>query len=209
MTWEEHQEWEREWHNDCVRTEFAERTKQITYAHRMGLVNWPANGCWPQYDLEGKSVLDIGGGPYSLLLNTRNPGRMVIADPCDYPMWVHARYAEIKATFVRIAGEDIDQYLDPDHFVFDEVWIYNVLQHVKDPGKILANARRLGKALRIFEWVDLPPTIGHPHELKVEQLREWIGASDSVGWGVYENFMHSPENGCNAPAFYGYFDWTK
>lgn len=195
--WDDDQEWERSWWGSCCNT-FAEETKQITYAHRMGLKNEPAAGRWPLYDLRGKSVLDIGGGPTSMLLKTVNGVRLHVADPCKYPAWVAERYKLAGITYTQQAGEDLTIPFTPR---FDEVWIYNVLQHVQDPEAIIRNARMQAPVLRIFEWVYLPPHIGHPHELRPEKLREWIGtrAGDVV------DFREKPENGCNWIAFTGCF----
>lgn len=191
MAWDDDQQWESEWWGNCSNT-FGEETKQITYAHRMGLINSPYNGRWPEYDLDGKSVLDIGGGPVSMLLKTRNASVRTVVDPCTYPEWVHARYMEVGIQYVVAPGEQ----LIIDH-IFDEVWIYNVLQHVQDPALIIANAKRSGKLIRLFEWIDFPAHVGHPHELKADLLREWLG-----GVGHSE---HMNENGCHGLAFYGTF----
>lgn len=194
VNWDEDQEWERQWWGDCTNT-FAEETKQLSYAHRMGLINEPRAGMWPVYDLQGKSVLDIGGGPTSMLLRTVNGGRMVVADPCFYPDWVATRYEVKGVEYIQFPGETLNQHLPDDRF--DEVWIYNVLQHTDSPSKIIENARCLGKTVRIFEWVDIPPHTGHPHELKADVLSEWLG-----GPGTVEQMN---ENGCNGRAFYGAF----
>lgn len=204
MIWDEHQEWERQWWGDCINT-FAEETKQLTYAYRMGLQNISDGGRWPYYNLEGKSVLDIGGGPVSMLLKTHTRGHCVVADPCPYPEWIHERYKVAGIEYKRVAGEEL---LDPDaadnlagYSQFDEVWIYNVLQHTDDPRKIIVNARTLGRKIRIFEWINIPPHPGHPHELKQHLLNEWL-----VGFGTVEDMRQSPENGCNQVAYYGEFD---
>lgn len=195
MAWDDDQEWERQWWGDCTNT-FAEETKQLTYAHRMGLVNEPRNGMWPVYDLAGKSILDIGGGPTSMLLRTVNKGRCVVADPCNYPQWIAERYKIAGVEYRVVAGEDLlDNMAEGEHF--DEAWIYNVLQHTHDPAKIVYNARKLASKVRMFEWVDLPPHPGHPQELKAVILQDWLGSFGTV------ELMN--ENGCNARAFYGEF----
>lgn len=199
--WDEHQEWERSWWGDCVNT-FAEETKQMTYASRMGLQNISDGSHWPYYNLEGKSVLDIGGGPTSLLLKCHNGGRRVVVDPCRYPEWVKARYDIAGIEYIVEAGEHLDDLktiVDNDRF--DEAWIYNVLQHTDDPRQIIHNARTYANRVRIFEWIDIPPHPGHPQELKANVLSEWLG-----GFGTIVDFRPQPENGCNWIAFCGVFD---
>lgn len=199
MAWDEDQQWESEWWGDCLNT-FAEEAKQLTYASRMGLVNEPDLGRWPYYNLHGRSVLDIGGGPVSLLLKTHNRGRCVVADPCEYPDWIKIRYDVANVEYVQAEGEELDTVFEPGT-LFDEAWIYNVLQHTHDPEKIVTNARKLARTVRLFEWIDIPPMQGHPQELKAFKLATWLG-----DYGKVEDFRPKPENGCDQVAFYGVFD---
>ena len=205
----QHQDFEKDWWGDCTNT-MAEEAKQITYAHRMGLVNNPQNGQWPVFDLEGQSILDIGGGPVSMLLKTVNGGdRLTVVDPCEYPAWTNSRY-DIKG--IRQYPMGGEQYTSKEKY--DEVWIYNVLQHVVDPQKIIENAKNSAKSLRIFEWVYLEPHLGHPHKLLPELLDEWIAAPNTLSKdhdkGIIEDMRgEKAENGCNAIAYYGHFDFTK
>lgn len=174
VPWNEHQKWEKEWHDNCVNSYF-EETKQIIYAKKMGLVATGDNGRFPSYDLNGKTVLDIGGGAYSILLKCRNYKKAAIVDPCDYPIWVHVRYQTAGIDFFRIKGEDIKE--TPK---YDEAWIYNCLQHTEDPERIIKNARRVAKIIRIFEWVDHGVTMGHPQDLKADLLDKWLGGNGTV-----------------------------
>jgi hypothetical protein len=192
IRWHDEQEWEMEWWGNCVNT-FGEEAKQITYAHRMGLTNTVDREKWPIYDLTGRSVLDIGGGPVSILLKTVNAARRVVADPGDYPRWTVDRYTAAGIECIRTAGEDIATVAK-----FDEVWIYNVLQHVQDPARIIANAKIVASTIRLFEWIDRPPHPGHPHELKADVLEQWLGAP-----GTVEDM--DGENRCVGRAFYGVF----
>lgn len=202
MTWEEHQDWENAWWGPCVNT-FGEEAKQLTYADRMGLVNQGRDGQWPVYDLGEKSIMDIGGGPTSILLKCVPPsdegGPRQVFDPCMYPTWVEDRYkaAGIDAVFMK--GEDLRR--DVQTGSWDEVWIYNVLQHVEDPVAILRNAARIGKVVRLFEWIDTPPAPGHPNTITAEMVRAELGPG-----GTIEDFTGSTENGCSGLAIHGVFE---
>lgn len=190
MDWDKEQAFEAHWHGDCVNS-YSEETKQLSYAWRMGLRTVEYGGHWPVYDLQGKSVLDIGGGPASILLKTINGKDLVMVDPCPYPQWVRSRYAAKKILWSRVKGEDIGSTSGR----YDEVWIYNCLQHVDNPQAIIENARAVAPVLRIFEWIDIPAHEGHPHELKEDLLNEWIGAEGTV------EYM-TGENGCYGRAYY-------
>lgn len=187
------QEWEADWWGDCTAT-FGEEAKQLSYAHRMGIRNEPHYGKWPVYDITGRSVLDLGGGPVSMLLKTRNGGKLTVVDPCPYPQWVGARYAAAGVAFVR---QEAERFLDDFHY--DEVWIYNVLQHVVSPESCIATAKAHGTLLRIFEWVGTETNVGHPHSLSKAELDAWIG-NDADGTVSFIN-----ENGAYGLAYYGAF----
>lgn len=203
--------WEQEWHGTCQNT-YGEETKQLLYANRMGL-EFFHNGKSPyNIDMKGTSVLDVGGGPVSLLLKCVNVSRARIIDPLELPEWVKGRYELAGILYDSIPAEmlchhcyweDIDEdipYSDSDwcHYArFDEVWIYNVLQHVENAQKVIKNARKAGKLIRIFEWVDMRPTDTHPQLLTEEKLNEWLG-----GEGKVEQLNQS---GCTGRAYYGIF----
>lgn len=189
-----HQEWERSWWGDCGST-YHEETKQFVYARLMGLqFEWEGPG--PRIDLKGKSVLDIGGGPVSMLLKTKNKGYCLVIDPCDYPGWISARYTELGIAHLDTGGEGFIEKLG-DKKIYDEVLIYNVLQHTIDPEKIIQNARKVSKIIRIFEWIDEPASIGHPHTLTEKNLNKWLGGDGKV--------TMLNESGCVGKAYSGIF----
>jgi len=57
---------------------------------------------------------------------------------------------------------------------FDEGWIYNCLQHVDDPNKVMATLLRSVDNVRIFEWIDTAPSEGHPHTLTPDHFERWL-----------------------------------
>jgi hypothetical protein len=171
-------EHEAEYWGDCTNT-YCEETKQFVYAELMNL-----NPQWYQVDVGGASILDIGGGPSSLLLKAFNLKLGLVIDPLLYPDWTIQRYKSKGILVSTSGGEDIkinnqSQVCVPDYETtfpkFDEVWIYNCLQHVVDPELILFNARRSARILRIAEWVDCPPDEMHPWVLHESILKRWIG----------------------------------
>lgn len=192
---EDHQAFEQAWWGECVHT-FGEEAKQITYAHRMGLeVVDNGSGHWPLYDLGGKSILDIGGGPVSMLLKTFNGGdHLDVVDPCNYPKWTIDRYKAASIRYVLSGAEDVEGFIEKS---YDECWIYNVLQHVEVPADVIQTAKDHSDVIRIFEWVDTPPTLGHPHTLTADFLNENLG-----GQGTVEQIN---ENGAWGKCYYGVF----
>lgn len=181
-------EFERRYWGDCCNT-YDEETKQFVYAELMGLTRVGFG-----FDCTGKTIVDIGGGPCSLLLKATNFISAIVIDPIEYPPWVYARYREHNVGFSHARGEDLTM---PNRPSVDEVWIYNVLQHVDDPALIIRNAKAISKMVRIFEWVDIAPHEGHPHELKKDKLDEWLGIDGEV--------MYINQSGAVGYCYYGRF----
>lgn len=190
---EDAQGWEAGWWGDCLNT-FGEEAKQVTYAHRMEMQVVPDGGRWPVYELGGMDVLDLGGGPVSMLLKGRHRGpNTTVVDPCAYPEWIATRYEVAGITYVREEAETFQSDVE-----FAEAWCYNVLQHVVDPESVIATARAHADRLRIFEWLETEACDGHPHTLHADALNKWIGGSGTVEW--------VNENGAYGLAYYGSFD---
>jgi hypothetical protein len=187
MSTESELTWEANWWGDCCNTLHEELKQVEVIAGMMGLAPIPGKPGGiahpPEFDLQGISVLDIGGGPVSLLLKCTNGSGCAVVDPAPYPNWVAARYAAHGVTFRKMRGEEVD--LLP--FQFAEVWIYNVLQHTDDPRRIIENAKLRAPVLRIFEWVGFSAYTGHPQELTVPGMIEWIGPSAEGTEAVWVN----------------------
>lgn len=190
MAWEDDQQSERAWWGDCANT-YTEETKQLEYALRMGLVPESRNGQWPIFDLGGRSVLDVGGGPVSLLLKTVNRGKAMVLDPCEYPAWVGHRYGQAGIGYTHQPGET------PLPQGYDEVWIYNVLQHTEDPEQIVANAVAAAPVVRLFEWINIPAHEGHPHMLQADLLDRWLNSEGTI--------ERMDTTHCVGMAYYGVF----
>jgi 2-polyprenyl-3-methyl-5-hydroxy-6-metoxy-1,4-benzoquinol methylase len=191
QTWEEAQKWEKEWHSDCVNS-YNEETKQYIYAKYMGLDVYKDN-YYGQigWDFKDKSIIDIGCGPYSLLMKSK-ARKKVGVDPCDYPKWVEMRYQAVNVELLKIPAEELNT-----NEVFDEALIYNCLQHTINPRKIIENVLACSKLIRIFEWVEQGISDGHIHDLHVHELDEWLGGSGKI------EFINSGP--CVGLAYWGIF----
>jgi 2-polyprenyl-3-methyl-5-hydroxy-6-metoxy-1,4-benzoquinol methylase len=178
MSWKDDQLWEAKWWNNCRNT-YGEETKQLDYAPKMGLkIIWDSQG--PHIDMQGKTVLDIGGGPVSLLLKCKNVIGTVV-DPCEYPFWVEQRYLNSGITYYKQPAEDIGRRLILEKF--NEVWIYNVLQHVSDPELIVKNALAVSEIVRVFDWLEIGIAPGHPNNLTEADMNKWFGGEGKVTQG--------------------------
>lgn len=161
--WKVAQQFERSWHMGDRRRRAEEQGKQNSYAAKMDLPKMTDEALLARgylWDLGEARVLDVGCGPVSLLLRTR-VGLGVAVDPLEFGPEDEAAYLERGIQRVIGPAEKL-AHNDED---FDEGWSYNCLQHVIDPRVILAKLATHCRRIRIFEWLDMPPHLGHPHML--------------------------------------------
>jgi len=186
MSSQHEQDFEIEYWGNCANT-FDEDQKHYVYARFMQM---------PQihysFDAKNKRILDIGGGPSSMLLKCKNLKEGKVCDPLTYPEWTKLRYEGHNISVDVLKGEEVREE------GWDEVWIYNCLQHVESVEKIINNAKRAAPVLRIFEWIDIPPHDGHPIQLTKELLDNAIALPGS-------GIVTLRESGCYGKAYHGVF----
>ena len=171
---------------NCLNT-FDEEQKHYIYAKQMEL-----GSHFYDFEVNGVSVLDVGGGPCSMLLKCHNLARGKIVDPLAslWPEWVRSRYACANITWETNTGENMNES------GWDEVWVYNCLQHVDDPEKVLVNCKKSAKIIRIFEWVDVPVYDGHKNNLSQKFFENMLGPCQVSEFA---------EKGCYGKAVFGKF----
>lgn len=166
--WSEDQVWERKSWGDNLDLNCGEANKQIHYANLMK-INIP-------YDAKNKSIIDFGCGPVSMLLRVENCKNAVGIEPIDYGENVNKRYQEKK---IKILQLPIEEYEQDSNFLYNEAWMYNVLQHVIDPVVCLQKINKAAKTIRIFEWIDMPSSPGHPHVITKQMMIENLELKES------------------------------
>jgi SAM-dependent methyltransferase len=133
-----------------------------------------------------KQILDIGCGPTSMLLRAKH-GPSVGVDPLKVSNETQLKYAANNIEFKNVKAED---YVPNRHF--DEVWIYNCLQHTDSPSKILQTAALSSEAVRIFEWINMGVCPGHPQNLTDALFKSFFPADkwNLVIWntGILHDF---------------------
>lgn len=121
-----------------------------------------------------KKILDIGGGPVSMLLKYDKLGVASVIDPLRLTAASDERYRSNDIVYINSPAEEGLRKFDDKSF--HEVWIYNVLAHVIDPLLILLQAKRVGKCLRIFEVLNIEKDFMHPWSLSREFFENVLGA---------------------------------
>lgn len=172
--WQQAQAWEAGWWGDCANT-YGEEEKQLAYAQKMGL-RFFHDGKTPwNINVGDKRIVDIGGGPVSLLLKCVGNSMETrhVWEPMELPEWVVDRYHSAGIACIQGSGEELNGQ-------WDEAWIYNVLQHCQDPEQVIRCARECAKVIRLFEWIGTPANEGHPHTLTQAKLDEWLEGRGTV-----------------------------
>jgi ubiquinone/menaquinone biosynthesis C-methylase UbiE len=135
-------------------------------------------------NMSGLNVLDVGGGPSSILLRTNklrgnqhdgvNHG--VVIDPLIITEHQKLRYDYYGIEFIQDQSENIDQYYSERGY-FDECFIYNCLQHVVDPIEILDKVTSISKRIRIAEPLNIPTDSMHLHMFTKEYFDNYFSES--------------------------------
>lgn len=195
QTWEEASEWETAWHKNQQFNSYNEETKQYTYASRMGLDDYKVNYYGIiGWDFGDKTVIDIGGSGQSILLKSKAKKKVVV-DPILPSDWMMLRYKEAGIEFIQAKGED---FIADE--TFDEALIYNVLQHVENPEKIVKNILGYSKVVRTFEYIEAGISPGHIHNLTEKDMNSWF-----EGVGKVERLSGK----ANGLVYYGVFKGDK
>jgi SAM-dependent methyltransferase len=162
--WEEAQQFERDWWGTEPGQHWLEEiAKQQTYSRLMGLPD--------DLNMGNRTILDVGCGPVSMLLRATHGGALGV-DPLTLSEETKARYAQANVALCHDKAED---FQPGKHY--DEGWMYNCLQHVDDPNKVMANLLNSVDSVRIFEWIEMPVYPGHPHTFTADQFEQWIPSS--------------------------------
>lgn len=167
--WELAGEYERNWWGTCAGQHVDnEASKQREYAQHMEI---------PLADMMYRTVLDMGGGPMSIMLQCRNVGPdSLVVDPCFYPAWTVERYNKAG---IRVSQIKAEQFKTSTFY--NEKWMYNVLQHTEDPVTVLLNLMAIPSfTMRIFEWIDIPIYQGHLHVITKEMLEDTLKVQGKI-----------------------------
>lgn len=114
-------------------------------------------------DLRERRIAEVGPADIPALSFCSNVGFSYIVEPLP---------SDILSTFgiaiLKKKAEDVNfKYTD-------EVWLFNVLQHVEDPAKIVENAKK-ASVVRFFEPINYGIDACHLHNLTMEMFKEWFG----------------------------------
>ncbi|MEK7540614.1 MAG: class I SAM-dependent methyltransferase [Patescibacteria group bacterium] len=117
-------------------------------------------------NLKDKTLVDIGSGPIGILTRLKAKEKIAV-DPIPF----NSIDASIK--IIKAPGEEIPL----NSQIADCVFLYNVLQHVMSPERVLNESARIlkpGGSFYILEQLNIPTDPIHLHSLKLEMFDKWI-----------------------------------
>lgn len=138
-------------------------------------------------NFRGLKVLDVGGGPSSILLRSnKNHSELhdgfsegVVIDPVKISEHQKLRYEYFGVRFIQDMAENITKYYSENYF--DECFIYNCLQHVEDPIRILDGITKVSKKIRIAEPIHIPTDKCHLHTFTEDYFANYF---DNDKWEI-------------------------
>lgn len=150
-------------------------------------------------DLVGKKVLEVGGGAYPSILHATGLSKAVCVEPNfdNFPEEIKDKFKSSNVEGISIPFEEYKGKIK-----FDEVWFFNVLQHVRDPLLQIENAKRIAKTIRVFEPIDTATNNEHPHTFSETFFKEQFPESEVK---IYHGGSVSGFHGANC----AYLTWTK
>lgn len=123
-------------------------------------------------DFTNKSIVEVGCGPLAASLLAENFSKATVVEPLIH-QWGQEYvdcYIEKNIEMVTTPYEDWEIVED-----VDETWFFNVLQHVFDPEEQLRKAMKHSKVIRLFEPINYPQELAHPHVLTEDMFRNILG----------------------------------
>jgi hypothetical protein len=119
------------------------------------------------FDQWGKTIAEIGCGPYPATLFCEHVLPLLYE-----PLWFPELKAATRDVTVRWYRQPFE---DAPLVEAEECWLFNCLQHVRDPELVVTKAKQVAPVIRFFEPVDYPTCVYHPHTFTEADFRRWFG----------------------------------
>ena len=112
-----------------------------------------------------------------------NPTVIVEIGPADFPALAYVEHLQGSLIIEPMPSDYLKRFNIPiitepaetAIYEADEVWLFNVLQHVINPGEIVERAKKQAKMIRFFEPINTAINDAHPWSLTMGMFKEWFG----------------------------------
>ena len=125
-------------------------------------------------NLERKWIIEIGCADIPALIFCTNYSHSIVIEPM--PSSVLDEVTAGKPIDIhKVPVEDLDLPGVYESNQADEVWLFNVMQHIIDPDLFVEKCKKWGKVIRFFEPIDMGTNDCHPHAYTIEDFQKWFG----------------------------------
>jgi hypothetical protein len=125
------------------------------------------------HDLHGLNVIEIGPADFPALQTCINYNGIIVE---PMPSEHLKRFCEENGvTLITEAWEDVQCLPDKNTNQVREIWLFNVMQHVKDPVVFIDKCKNCADRIRFFEPIDQPITAYHPHTYTLADYHAFFG----------------------------------
>lgn len=115
-----------------------------------------------------KTIVEIGCGPFPALMFCDGVNGIAYE-----PLFPKPNHCGSNVVWIRSAFEEFDLNIKAH-----ECWLFNVLQHVRDPELVVLKAKERAPIVRFFEPVDYPTCVYHPHTFTQADFERWFGKTE-------------------------------
>jgi hypothetical protein len=109
-----------------------------------------------------KTIVESGGGRFPHVTFCDGAKNKISVEPLFDSLDEYSKKYQLD-NGVQVVTGAFEDYDPPEDLDVDEVWFFNVLQHVKDPSYQIEKGKEIAKVVRVFEPLNIPTDAAHPH----------------------------------------------
>lgn len=127
------------------------------------------------FDLGGLSICEIGPADFPALAHCKNYSPSIIIEPMPSVLLMN----QIDGNNITLIDKPLEDIKTMR--VCSEVWLFNVMQHIKDPDVFINKCKDIAHLrIRFFEPINYPTSVYHPHSFSFDDYLRWFGDSVSL-----------------------------
>jgi hypothetical protein len=124
-------------------------------------------------DFIGKTIIESGGGRFPHVAFCDGVKNKISVEPLFDRLDEYSKKYQLDHG-VQVIQSAFEDYEPDEDLEIDEVWFFNVLQHVKDPELQIKKAKQIAKVVRVFEPIHVPTDTAHPRMFDLEFFESYF-----------------------------------
>lgn len=132
-----------------------------------------------EFEQHGKKIIEVGPADFPALGYCNGFKDSVVVEPMPS---AHLQYIAAQCEFavITIMTQPLEEIYFSEPHLFDECWLFNVMQHIIDPDLFIEKCKQSAKLIRFFEPINEGICVYHPHVYTREDFEKWF--ADSVNY---------------------------